>query len=383
MRNKGMRKKIAGVLAAICFTVIIPTAYSMIASPLDPTKGYSVIALAFVLGMIALWIALWPDTKGTFPKIIQSRRLLGWHNDWAPIRRVVPVMDATRIIYEATKDSGIGGIFRAMDDSAANVLGSYAYALKDISGVEFFGMASPSERLEWIPSSKLAQLWFTDDLSNLKTLGGSGSVKYTNIAIRRVDIRRAINEIKSWSGRDIGWVGSLIPPAVVLGLLFLGNLIQYAPQSVISAVQQFHISKLWVVDVSHQLAVANVNMHPHPISKDFTELTVTLRNVGAIPIQYKVDIFYITIGDVQVPVKVPIRGGVLASHLDRVISSGAIDISNNPRKNHFVALDLAIQFGAASDQYTRAIGARYACYIVPALTKPTDCLYIKEEDYAP
>jgi len=56
-------RKIATIIAGLCFTVVVPTVYTMSYDKIDRTLGDRIISVSVLLGLAALLLALWLSRK--------------------------------------------------------------------------------------------------------------------------------------------------------------------------------------------------------------------------------------------------------------------------------------------------------------------------------
>jgi hypothetical protein len=66
-----MHKKVAGIVAGISCTVVIPTVVTMIWEKIDPQTGYWIIGASAAIGAISLAVAMWPSRRQK-PDIAES-----------------------------------------------------------------------------------------------------------------------------------------------------------------------------------------------------------------------------------------------------------------------------------------------------------------------
>lgn len=157
-------------------------------------------AILLALGGIGSFIRHFAISKSS--EYLHLWSLLGIRKaGWLPFRRAIPIRDAARIAYEVTRDSTFAAMAeRTRRDHALEILGAYASAFYDEDRPEIwvFGKRPPSTRYEVVPHSMAAQLWFNDEVTGLKQLGGANELRYTDVAVTKLGLKRLIKIINGW-----------------------------------------------------------------------------------------------------------------------------------------------------------------------------------------
>ncbi len=86
----------------------------------------------------------------------------------------------------------------AVEKRMGDELSTYAHYFKDLGGYTLYGKRPPSNIYQVVPASRLNSLWFTNDLKELKHLGGGQDApQYVDIAVTRADVKKLIKEAKA------------------------------------------------------------------------------------------------------------------------------------------------------------------------------------------
>jgi hypothetical protein len=142
------------------------------------------IASALIILAGGLW--LWP-------------RLPLW---LTPSMGFMPMREAATRTYERTLHSPVAEIFRRFASAPEELLVDYANLIRD-TGIPLYGKRAPSRRFEMIPKEEYRRLQFTKDASGLRPIGILDPVEYTEVAIGRRDLGRAIRAIEREARADL------------------------------------------------------------------------------------------------------------------------------------------------------------------------------------
>jgi hypothetical protein len=119
-----------------------------------------------------------------------------------PRMRLMPMREAATRAYERTLHSPVAETFRRAS-VPDELLVDYANLIRD-TGIPLYGRRPPSRRFEVIPKEQYHRLQFTKDATGLKPIGPLDPVIYTEVAIGRYDLGRAIREIERQAQAQIG-----------------------------------------------------------------------------------------------------------------------------------------------------------------------------------
>ena len=173
----------------------ITLAFAVLIWP-DPLPVIKWGGLGLGLALIALGMSsgLRGKSKSVLPRWQPMWSVRIVRRDRLPFRRIVPLGDAARTAYEQTQGTMMAKVAERL--SKQDVLGYFLHALTGLEGVQIFGTRPHSTKLEPITSDSFNSGSFTDGGSTFK-LYGQDQPRYTNLAIKKSDVRRFVRKTKT------------------------------------------------------------------------------------------------------------------------------------------------------------------------------------------
>lgn len=157
-----------------------------------PASSYGPILI--ILGILT-FIYEW--RKGSYKSLRADRWVRMWDlvkRDPLPFRRVLPLGEASQIVYEKCRKTPYGKISEKYDHN--DPVGVYPYHFTSLDGAQIFGTKPPSYSIEFIPMREFASGLFSVK-DNSFTRAHEGKARFENLLIRKVDVRRLVKKLSA------------------------------------------------------------------------------------------------------------------------------------------------------------------------------------------
>ena len=112
---------------------------------------------------------------------------------------LIPLHEAARIAYEENRHTIGVNLEERLDNGHKRMIGSFAEMLVRDESVAIFGVYPPSKKFEQIPDEDARAFQISDDAKQMSD-AVDGERMYCDLAIKRKDFKRRLDEIKTEYG---------------------------------------------------------------------------------------------------------------------------------------------------------------------------------------